>query len=190
MPGLVLPVGVGVVRAVGVAPGHASPSLPSAYEATADLSATTTMFGASARRSSAKRFATQPVAMTRGAWGMRAARRRALRVFASASPVTAQVFTMMTSACVWGTRASPASSSERAIRSLSTRLTRHPRFTKAKVAELMSAYSSVWPSCSDDAASYRCPSPRHGSWRGCGRRRCARCPRGPRPRCRSGSRSG
>ena len=63
--------------------------------ATSRLFATTRTFGESAASSSANSDATHPVATTSGPCGRAAACRMALRVFASASPVTAQVLMTM-----------------------------------------------------------------------------------------------
>ena len=159
MPGRVRPVGVGVAAAAqpssmpvrtesspagaeSVLCGMLGAPAPSGEKdarprrsitrpATRALSRTTTTLGASAASSSANRLATQPVATTSGSPGCDAARRTALRALASASPVTAQVFTTIASASHSSARRAPARSSSEAMRSSSTRLTRHPRLTRA-----------------------------------------------------------
>ena len=74
MPGRVRPVGVGAAQATSAPdPASASPSSRTASAATEPLSFSTRTLGASAARSSAKRLATHPVAMTSGAPGSAAA---------------------------------------------------------------------------------------------------------------------
>ena len=99
--------------------------------ATSRLSATTSTLPASAESSSEKSEATQPVATTSGRCALDAACLMALRVLASASPVTAHVFMTITSASDSPPSECPAASSSLAMRSSSTRLTRQPRFTSA-----------------------------------------------------------
>ena len=132
MPGLVRPVGVGASQeGLGSRAYPASPSASAAMAATAALSFSTRTLGASAASSSAKRLATQPVAITSGVDGSDAARRTAFLVLASASPVTAHVLTITTRASRSGVRTAPARSRSSAMWSSSTRLTRHPRLMSA-----------------------------------------------------------
>ena len=136
MPGRVRPVGVTAPGSQGAGSARppapaARPSPSSTRAATRDFSRSTTTLGASAESSSENRLATQPVATTRGPCGRPAARRTAFLVLASASPVTAQVFTTTAEASSSPTSATPARSSSDAMRSSSTRLTRQPRFTRA-----------------------------------------------------------
>ena len=101
----------------------------SASRATFALSATTCTRSPRARASSGNRLATHPVTHTSGRWGRLTACRMALRVLASASPVTAHVLITTMSALPSPAGSQPSSERERSIQSLSMRLTLQPRLT-------------------------------------------------------------
>ena len=155
MPGRMRPSGVGEAGTQATAGSAASSALGSAWpsasrtrRATADLSRSTITLGAMAATSSEKRLATQPQATTTGACGSVAAWRTALRVLASASPVTAQVLMTIASASDSLVRRAPARSSSDAITSASTRFTLQPRLTTLTLAPLT---WSRWRSCARGA---------------------------------------
>ena len=100
MPGRILPVGVGVWMRSPLSstePGMQPNSL-NTRAATRALLISTNTLSASALNSSPAKLAAQPQATTKGAFGERAARRTIFLVFASASPVTAQVLITIASA--------------------------------------------------------------------------------------------
>ena len=139
MPRRVRPVGVPRRRPASSMPPMGAPTSSKTRVATCDLSLTTLMLGARPLSSSAKRFTAQPVATTSGAWGRAAIRLRSLRVLASASAVTAQLFTTTASASALGESSQPSARSVSAMSSSSSRFTLQPRLTKATLGALTDA---------------------------------------------------
>ena len=133
MPRRVRPVGVPRRRPASSMPPIGAPTSSKTRVATCDLSLTTLRLGARPLSSSAKRFTAQPVATTSGAWGRAAIRLRSLRVLASASAVTAQLFTTL------GESSQPSARSVSAMSSSSSRFTLQPRLTKATLGALTDA---------------------------------------------------